>query len=107
MSEESTNNEETQTESQQEIQEDSKKEGENKESVDLKNRVSTIEKKYYDAKKQELLDLEKRLDKKMASFRELVSDAEAMGVTSAGQGRKSQEEKDGEEAEEIVNSLMA
>jgi hypothetical protein len=103
MSEENTNNEEQ--ESQQEPQEKTPENKSEDKSGDIKERVSNIEKEVYEKRKSELSDIEKRIDKKMSELRSVVEEAESQGITSAGKGKKSQEEIDQEEADNIVKSM--
>jgi hypothetical protein len=102
MEEEKSNNENGEQETKKETEVNKSENN----AEDLNNRISNIEKPIYEAKKRELEELEKKIDKKMKDFKTLVEDAESMGITEAGKGRVSQEELKKEEAKEFFKGTQ-
>lgn len=79
-------------------------EGDNPSDIEKKAEKLTTE--IYDKRREELVKIEARIDKKMKDFNEIVEAAQRQGIAFAGQRPPTQEEKDQAEADEIVKSFM-
>ena len=71
------------------------------ETEELKKRVEHLEAERLAAKKAELLEIESRLDRKMADFKKFVADTEVQGRSLAVP-----EQTDEEKATEAANKLL-